>query len=108
MGPKFLQTSHHDFCQMALAVTVGDLDGLVEFSFTQRAGHRRSKSARLGPGAVISDQAIDHNADGPCRHKEKYDHHDAGQPAHLLPHVARVELDGTLLKKEESPNLQLN
>ena len=43
MRPEFLQSGHHNLRQMALAVTVGDLDRFVQLAFAQRAGHRRSE-----------------------------------------------------------------
>ena len=38
---EFLQASHDHLRQMALLVTVGDLDGFVQLAFAQRAGDRR-------------------------------------------------------------------
>ena len=108
MRPKFLQASHDNLGQMALVVTVGDLDGFVQLAFAQRAGHGRSELARLLAGAVIGDQAIDHHADRPCRHEEQQDDHESGRPAHLSHMLAKVEIDtGAFLQKHERPYLQL-
>ena len=94
MRAEFLQTGHHDFGQMALAETVGDLDRFIQLAFAQRAGHRRSELPGLLARAVKGDHAVDHDADGPRRHDEQSDHDEPGRPAHLLPHRARIETNG--------------
>ena len=73
MSLEFLQTGHDNLGQMALVVAVGNLDGFVQLAFAQRAGNGRSELARLLARAVIGDQAVDHDADGPGRHEEQND-----------------------------------
>ena len=51
MGLEFLETGHHYLCQVALAVTIGDLDRFIQLAFAQRAGDGRSKLPGLLAGA---------------------------------------------------------
>ena len=48
---EFLQTGHDDLRQVALLVTVGNLDGFIQLAFAQRAGHGRSelRATACGP-----------------------------------------------------------
>jgi hypothetical protein len=109
MRPEFLQTSHDHLGQVALAITVGDLDGFVQLAFAQGPGHGRSELPRLTAGPIVGNQTVDHDANRPCRHNKEHDHHESGQPAHHRPHRARVEVTPRPLplKKHKRPNLQL-
>jgi hypothetical protein len=49
VSSELLQTRDDNLRQVALLVTIGNLDGFVELAFAQRAGNRRSKRARLIP-----------------------------------------------------------
>ena len=44
MRLEFLQARHDNLGQVALLVTVGDLDRFIQLAFAQRAGHGRSKA----------------------------------------------------------------
>src|SRR5579871_3887812 len=63
MSLKFLKTGGDNFGQMALLITLGHADGLVELSFTQGASHCGSELPRLFAGGVEGDPAVDHDAD---------------------------------------------
>ena len=108
MRLKFLQSGHNDLGQMALLVTIGDLDRLVEFTFAQRAGHGRSECAALLAGCTESHGPIDHDADGPRGHDEHEDNDRFRERSHLLPKVAEIPSRSSLfLQKHESPYLHL-
>ena len=76
---EFLQTGHHDLRQVALLVTVGDLDRFVQLAFAQRAGHGRSELPRLLTRGAVGHQAVDHDADRLGRHDEQADDDAPGQ-----------------------------
>src|SRR5579883_2647043 len=107
MSAELLQTGHNNLSQMALVVTIGDLDSLVELAFAERACDRGSELAGLLAGAIVGDQAIDHHADRPCRHEEQHNDHDTGRPPHGFPHTAWVKTYGALLQEEHRPDLRL-
>ncbi len=93
---EFLKPGHDDFRQVALLVAVGDLYGLIQLAFAQRAGYGRSERARLLLGRVICHEAVDHDADGIRRHQEQQHDDAAGQAAHLRPKVYRVPAYGAI------------
>src|ERR1022692_3704266 len=64
MSLEFLQTGHHNLGEVALLVTVRDLDGFVQFALAQCAGHRRSKCARLFTCSAVRHQTVYHDANG--------------------------------------------
>ena len=107
MRLEFLQTSHHNLRQVALLVTVRDLDGFVQFALAQCAGHRRSECARLFAGAAVRHQAVYHDANGIGRHEKEADDDDLGHQTHLYPQRARIETYRGLLEQIKRPNLQL-
>jgi hypothetical protein len=109
MSAEFLQAGHNDFGQVALAITVADLDRLVQLALTQRARNRRRKLPALLTSSVKRNQAIDHNANRPGRHDEQGDNHHLRRPAHLKPHRAWVETHRrrrrSFLHQHKRPNL---
>jgi hypothetical protein len=92
---------------VALLVPVGNLDGLVQLAFAQRARHSRGEQPRLLAGRVEGQDAVNHHADGPGGHAEQDDHHDLGHQAHLVPQRADVPTYGRLLQQQKRPDLQL-
>ena len=60
---EFLQARNHNLGQVRLLVAVGDLYGLVQLAFAQRAGHGRSEQARLLARGIVNNQTVDHHAD---------------------------------------------
>src|SRR5579872_1913047 len=97
MGSEFLQTGDDNLGQVALVITVGDLDRFIELAFTESAGNRRGKLPRLFASTVVGQQTIDHDTDGPGGHEEQNDDDGPGRPAHIAPHSARVKTDSLLL-----------
>ena len=74
-----MQASGDNLGQVALLVALGNLDGFVDLAIAQRAGHGRSKRARLLAGGAEGHPAVDHDADRPARHDEQNDDHDLRQ-----------------------------
>src|SRR5260370_30252281 len=97
MPGEFLETGHDNLSQVTLVETIGDLDDLIQLAFAQRTCDGGSKLTRLLAGAVVGDQAIDHDADGPGRHHEQHDHYDSCRPSHHAPHAHQIEIHSGLI-----------
>jgi hypothetical protein len=108
MSLELLQTGDNYFRQVALLVTIRNLDCLVEFALTQRAGYGRSKCAALLLGGIEGHQTIDHDADGPGRHKKHDDDDSLGEGSHLFPEVTEIPArSARFLQQHKRPNLHL-
>src|SRR6185312_10118189 len=108
MRLKLLKTGNHDLSEVALLVTVGNLDGFIELAFAQSACHSRRKLAALFAGRVKGHNTVDHDADRPCGHQEHNDDDRFGQTTHLFPEVAEIPSRRSgFLQQHERPNLHL-
>ena len=56
VGLEFLQTRHDNLGQVALLVTVRNLDGFIQLAFAQRAGNRRGERPGLFAGRTVRHQ----------------------------------------------------
>ena len=97
MRPELLQSRHHNLGQMALAETVGDLDGLVQLAFAQRSRNRRRELPASAVRAPL--KAIKRSIMTPMDHADIMNSImttiRAGH-THLCPHGARIETDRSL------------
>ena len=98
VGLELLQAGGDDLGQVALLVALGDLDGFLDLAFTQGAGNRGSKGARLLAGGAERHGAIDHDANRPARHDEQNDDDDLRQNSHLFPEGDGIPAHGGFLE----------
>ncbi len=109
MSFEFLQTGDNDFGQMALVETVGNLDGFIEFAFTQCASDSGSKRTRLLAGGVIGDQRSIITPIDQADMMKRTNMTSFGHDAHVGPEGPKVETNAVVafLKQPECPDLKL-
>ena len=108
MNLEFLQTRHDNLGEVTLLEAVGNLDGFIQLAFAQSAGDGRSELTALLARRVKCHQPVNHDANGPRRHKEHDGDHELGRQAHLIKKVPKIPpRRSRFLQQHERPHLHL-